>query len=70
MEIGVLESAGLTTTMVTVILILYKLFKNMDGRRIRSSCCGYNASIGFQTEQMSPVVVMVENPAITIRSPE
>lgn len=71
MELGVLESSGLTATMIAIILVLYRILKTMDGRRIRSTCCGFNADLGFQTSQMSPIVVVHnpnQNPDLTIRT--
>lgn len=65
MELGVLESSGLTASMIAILLIVYKLIKTMDGRRLRSSCCGYKADIGFQTESMTPTApptIVIHNP--------
>jgi hypothetical protein len=61
-----LKLAGFSTTGVAIILILYRVFKTLQGKRLVSSCCGHSGSVGFQVENMTPkhdeVIVMVENP--------
>ena len=61
-----LKLAGFSTTGVAILLIAYRVFKTLQGKRLVSSCCGKKIEVGFQVEQMTPktdeVIVMVENP--------
>ena len=61
-----LKLAGFSTTGVAIILIMYRVFKTLQGKRLVSDCCGKKIEVGFQVEQMTPkhdeVIVMVENP--------
>lgn len=63
-----LMNAGLTTTGVAVLLILYKVFKNLEGKKLVSSCCGKKTEIGFQVGEMTPQVnPMLVQPAPIIQ---
>ena len=61
-----LRVAGFSTTGIAILLILYRVFKTLQGKRLVSSCCGHTGAVGFQVENMTPkhdeVIVMVENP--------
>lgn len=63
-----LKLAGFSTTGVAILLIAYRVFKAIQGKRLVSSCCGHKGEVGFQVEQMTPktddVIVMVENPVV------
>lgn len=64
MEAEILKSSGLTAGMVFFILAAYKIIKSMEGKQIRSKCCGRKMDIGFSIEEINttPVVTVVENP--------
>jgi hypothetical protein len=69
-----LRVAGFSTTGVAIILILYRVFKSLQGKRLVSSCCGHKGEVGFRVEPMTPktdeVIVMVENPVALKSSTE
>jgi hypothetical protein len=64
-----LKLAGFSTTGVAIILIVYRVFKTLQGKRLVSSCCGHKGEVGFRVEPMTPktdeVIVMVENPVVS-----
>lgn len=49
-----LSTAGLTTTGVAILAILYKAWGFIKGRRLVSDCCGKRMSIGVSTETITP----------------
>jgi hypothetical protein len=54
MDTQTLQMAGLSTTGVAVILIVYRLLKSIRGKRFVSSCCGKKAEIGFDVQDITP----------------
>jgi hypothetical protein len=63
-ETTLLKSAGLTTSGIAIVLIVYRVFKLLAGKKLVSSCCGKRAEIGFDVVEMSPhpTLVTIENP--------
>jgi len=60
-------NAGLTSTGVALILVLWKILKTASGKKFVSNCCGRKGEIGFKIQEMnqSPIVVSVhENPML------
>ena len=49
-----LQTAGISTTMITVIGIIGIIIKNICGHRVRSECCGREATAGVTVEAMEP----------------
>lgn len=47
------KMAGFSGSGVAIVLLAYKLFKSVQGRKCVSDCCGHRASVGFKTEAMS-----------------
>lgn len=62
-----LTSAGLSTTGVALLLIVYRILKSVKGKKLVSSCCGRKLEMGVDVQNMTPVVV--EHTAIAIRNP-
>lgn len=56
MEISLLAQSGVSVAGIAVILIIYKVLKVVNGKRIVSQCCGKKTEIGFQVENMTPTV--------------
>jgi hypothetical protein len=61
---SLLIQAGMTTTGVAIVLILWRVLKTASGKKLVSDCCGKKASIGFQVGEMTPLPKMTENPMI------
>ena len=61
-----LKMAGLSTTGVAVILIVYRIAKSIMGKRLVSSCCGKKIDIGVDIQNMTPkeepVIISLPNP--------
>lgn len=49
-----LASAGVTTTGVAIILLVYRVVKSIQGKKLISSCCGKKMEMGFQVAEMTP----------------
>jgi hypothetical protein len=49
-----LASAGVGSSTIAVLFVAYKLFKNVEGHKLVSNCCGKRTEVGFAVEDMSP----------------
>lgn len=49
-----LSTAGLTTSGVAILAIIYKVWGFIKGRRLVSDCCGKRVSFGVNTETITP----------------
>ena len=62
-------NAGLTTSGVAILLILYRVIKYTKGHLLVSRCCGKKMEIGFDVKNVietpkEPVVV-IHNPLVS-----
>ena len=55
------KMAGLSTTGVAILLIAYRLFKTIKGKKLVSSCCGKRLEVGIDVAEMTPKA-LVDNP--------
>jgi len=60
-----LKMAGLSTSGVAILLIVYRVLKSVKGKRLVSSCCGKKIDIGVDVQPMTPKELVVENPMNT-----
>lgn len=68
MDDSMLTSAGLSTSGVAILLILYRVLKTAKGKKLVSSCCGRKMEMGVDVQDMTPGAAPVDT-AITIRNP-
>lgn len=61
MDETLLMNAGLTTSGVAILLIVYRVFKTLQGKKLVSSCCGRRVEVGMDVVPMTPTIV-VQNP--------
>lgn len=65
-ETDLLKMAGVSTSGVAIILIVYRVLKSLLGKKLVSNCCGKKMEVGVTVTPMTPreeeVVVKVENP--------
>lgn len=65
-ETDLLKMAGVSTTGVAIVLIVYRVLKSIQGKKLVSNCCGKKLEVGVAVAPMTPkeeeVVVKVENP--------
>lgn len=54
MEANYLASAGVSSSTIAIIYIVYRLFKKFEGHKLVSNCCGKKTEVGFAVEDMSP----------------
>lgn len=47
-------SAGITTSLVFVGGIAYKIFRAVNGKRLRCRCCSYDLEMDFKVDDMPP----------------
>jgi hypothetical protein len=62
MDDNLLMSAGLSTTGVAIILIVYRLLKSIQGKKLVSNCCGRKIELGMDVQEMTPKEVVIQNP--------
>lgn len=60
MEITLLQQSGMSAGLIALILVIYRVLKTINGKRVVSQCCGKKTEIGFTVENMSPIVI--QNP--------
>lgn len=63
-----LKTAGLSSSGVMIILIVYRFLKTIKGKRLVSSCCGKKIEMGMDVEDMTPKTLPVP-PMITRENP-
>ena len=61
-ETDLLKMAGLSSSGVAIILIVYRVLKLMRGKKLVSSCCGKKLEMGVDVAEMTPKEVVVDNP--------
>jgi len=49
-----LASAGITTSGVAILLLVYRVVKSIQGKKLISSCCGKKLEVGFAVGDMTP----------------
>lgn len=71
MDDTLLMNAGLSTTGVAILLIVYRLIKSVQGKKLVSSCCGKKMELGMDVVPMTPqhLVLDVPNPLHATTSP-
>ena len=63
-ETELLKMAGLSTTGVAILLIVYRVLKSIQGKKLVSSCCGKRLEVGIDVAPMTPKEVIV-NPMMS-----
>ena len=63
-DTSILKTAGFSTTGMAIVIIVYKLLKTIQGKRLVSSCCGRKMEMSMNVEEMTPKEVVVHNPAL------
>lgn len=62
-EADLLKMAGLSTSGVAILLVVYRLLKSVKGKKFISSCCGRKVDVGFDVREMTPKQeIVIENP--------
>jgi hypothetical protein len=67
-DTDLLKMAGVSTSGLAIILIVYRVLKSVKGKKLVSSCCGRRMEMGMNVEEMTPKAVVVENPISLRRS--
>ena len=49
-----LKAGGASASIITIIAVAYKIVQSVCGHRLRSECCGREATIGATVEEMPP----------------
>jgi len=62
MDDTLLMNAGLSTTGVAILLIVYKLMKSIQGKKLISNCCGKKLEVGIDVQEMTPRQIVIDNP--------
>ena len=64
MNSDILTTAGISSTLVISVLILYRLYHAINHKRIRSNCCGKKLVASIDIEETTPPheEKVIENP--------
>jgi hypothetical protein len=49
-----LEAGGISASLIAILGVAYKVIQSFCGHRLRSECCGREATVGVNVEDMSP----------------
>lgn len=60
-DLSLLKMAGFSTTGITIVFLVYRVFKTILGKKLVSSCCGRKMEIGIDVAPMTPITHQ-ENP--------
>lgn len=52
-----LELAGLSTSGVAIVLIVYRVWKTVMGKKLVSNCCGNKFEVGMDVQTMTPSAI-------------
>jgi hypothetical protein len=63
-ETDLLKMAGVSTTGIAILLILYRVIKFVQGKKLVSNCCGKKLEVGIDVAPMTPkeTIIDVVNP--------
>ncbi len=61
-----LKAGGASASIIAILGIVVKVFQNFCGHRLRSECCGREATMGVGVEDMTP---RSNRPSLTIPPP-
>lgn len=68
-EADLLKMAGLSTSGVAMILVVYRVLKSVKGKKFISSCCGRKVDVGFDVREMTPKQeIVIDNPVVAHRA--
>lgn len=59
-DTNLFKVAGISTTGVAILLIVYKVLKYIKGKKLVSSCCNRRIEVGIDIQDMSPKHIVVE----------
>ena len=59
-----LEAGGVSATLIAILGIAYKVIQSFCGHRLRSECCGREATVGVNVEDMSPRIKRESIPTV------
>jgi hypothetical protein len=57
MDDQTLMNAGLSTTGVAILLIVVRVLKSLQGKKLVSTCCGRRGEMGMDVVEMTPTPV-------------
>ena len=64
-EAELFAMAGVSTGGIAIVLLVYRILKYVNGKRIRSQCCGQDMTIGVVVEPITPT--LSSNPLAQVR---
>jgi len=68
MDVNTIATAGLSSTGVAIVLILYKVFQAIKGKRLVSDCCGKQSEVGFDVKEFPPTPPTTEKVSVVIEA--
>ena len=66
-DTDLLKMAGLSTTGVAIVLIVWRVLKSIQGKKFVSTCCGHKGEVGVSVVSMSPLPDPRSVPSLALR---
>lgn len=67
------SQAGVSASIIFAGGIVYKIYRSVNGKRIRCGCCGYNIEADFKVDEMPPTPprenFVIQNPLQNTQTP-
>ena len=58
-----MKAGGASATIIAIVGIVFKLIQSFCGHRVRSECCGHEATAGVSVEAIPPPVAVEITPS-------
>lgn len=68
-DTDLLKMAGLSTTGVAILMIVWRVLKSVQGKKLVSTCCGRKGEVGVNVVAMTPPTLPSPHtvPALALR---
>jgi hypothetical protein len=53
-DADILKMSGISASGVAIVLLIYRVLKIINGKKIRSRCCGRTMEVGVEVGEMTP----------------
>jgi hypothetical protein len=61
----ILKMSGISASGVAIVLLVYRVLKTINGKKIRSRCCGRTMEVGVEVGDLTPKPLEVKvNPMV------
>lgn len=53
-DTDILKMSGFSASGIAIVLLVYRILKHINGKKIRSRCCGRTMEVGVEVGDMTP----------------